>query len=707
MIYGQNEDTLFPQDSYPVNRPSIRNDIDELNIRVNNLEQDLVSNVQSINDNINALKDGYNAQFITEELIANTADINTAEVDDLTVTNLLRADNIKVNNIQGDSLQILGADLHGAHLSDSWIVNTALDNVTINNWQVVEPHLDDGVFTNCNIELGNINRTSIIGSNLYGVKIESDAVYNNAHMEDAAFNNSDFTNGRIVDTNIDGGIINGARIERNTVYVTPIINQADISNSTIHDSVIDNLLIDNVKINTQVQPVESSAVLGYDENGTIIPIVAHFSPTLVNNADYIKTDEFGTAFAGTADTVVTEDSSNLVTSGAVYNGILNNNADATLKKTMFGNNAYAYDAFWPYNGKTPTGNLYFTSNFSCISELGDILFDNKTYSTYGTKDGDGYAVGISNYFMAHGELDGVDGVNNIIIMKDQQFSSPNVEINASFNANGYGVPGKNVYIEEWKPGYFYNIYMVNELHTPAGTFEAYSNYVNYAILPSFCGTSRFIADMLIKGDIEFNTEKWEPIMGLFTWVSDNITLNGFALVEGDMASGNGSININNVGGISANIGTANGTEVNVNVNCISSFLEINIFKGTKVHVELNGTPMKRVSFDATEDADENRHFNDHDIYINGFNSLSVDSANFNNNCYFINTSSFQVTNNVNIYLRPSDDFVDTPDMVFYQLFRNLPAGHINIHIPSTFDNTMAFYNWCNSANPVIMLYNDL
>lgn len=711
MIYGQNEDTLFPQDSYPVNRPSIRDDIDELNIRVNNLEQDLVSNVQSINDNINTLKDGYNAQFITEELIANTADINVAEVDDLTVTNLLRADNIKVNNIQGDSLRILGADLHGAHLSDSWIVNTALDNVTINNWQVVEPHLNDGVFTNCNIELGNINRTSIIGSNLYGVKIESDAVYNNAHMEDASFNNSDFTNGRIVDTNIDGGIINGARIERNTVYVTPIINQADISNSTIHDSVIDNLLIDNVKINTQVQPVESSAVLGYDENGTIIPIVAHFSPTLVNNADYIKTDEFGTAFAGTADTVVTEDSSNLITSGAVYNkvsyDILHNDADATLKQAMFGNNASAYDTLWPYNGKTPTGNLYFTSNFKLISELDDVLFDNSTYSTFGTKDGDGYALSIGSYFMAHGKNDGVDGVNNIIITKDQQFSSPNVEVNASFSANSYGVPGKNVYIEEWKPGYFYNVIMVNELHTPAGTFEAYSNYVNYSIVPGFCGVSRFFADSLIKGDIEFNTEKWEPIIGIYAWTSGNITLNGFASAEADLASVNGSININNVDGISANIATTNSTEVNVNVNGISSYLGINIFKGTSVHVELNGTPMKRVSFDATEDAEENRHFNDHDIYINGFNCLSIDSANFNNNCYFIDSDTGQVTNNVNIYLRPSDDFVDTPDMAFYQLFRNLPSGQINIHIPSTFNNTTAFYNWCNSANPVIVLYNDL
>ena len=708
MIYGQNEDTLFPQDSYPVNRPSIRDDIDALNIRVNDLEQDMASNVQSINDNINALKDGYNAQFITEELIANTADINTAVFDDLTVTNLLRADNIKVNTIQGDALQILGADLHGAHLSDSWIVNTALDNVTINNWQVVEPHLNDGVFTNCNIELGNINRTNIIGSNLYGVKIESDAVYNNAHMEDASFNNSDFTNGRILDTNIDGGIINGARIERNTVYVTPIINQADISNSTIHDSTIDNLLIDNVKINTQVEPVESSAVLGYDENGVIIPIVAHFSPTLVPDAEYIKTDQFGTAFAGKADTVVSEGSSNLVTSDAVYKCVLNNNADASLKSAMVGNTSYSGDECWPYNGVTPTGNLYFTSNFGLISELDDISHNENTLTTYGVKDGDGYAIGIGNYFVAHGnDANVVDGVNNIIITKDQQFSSSFFEINASLNANSYGIDGKNVYIEEWRPGFGCNILMAKTIHTPVGSFGAQNAYINCSILPSVCGTSTFLCYDMMTGDITFNASQWEPILNVLALTSNNVTARGFKYVNGAFGTYNETLSIDNVDTFSGYLTSNEAASFDININKIASFLDVNIGKGTSVHLELNDTPLRRVEFSATEDAEEHRHFNDHDIYINGFNCLNVDSANFNNNCYFINSYTGQIMNNVNIYLRPSDDFADTTDMVFYQLYRNLPAGQINIHIPSTFDDTSTFYQWCNATNPVIMVYNDL
>ena len=81
-------------------------------------------------------------------------------------------------------------------------------------------------------------------------------------------------------------------------------------------------------------PVESNKVLGYDAQGNIIPVEATFELGVPSNAAFLKTDENANVEAGVPDTTVTENSTSLVTSGAVYNAI-DSAADALDSKIDF------------------------------------------------------------------------------------------------------------------------------------------------------------------------------------------------------------------------------------------------------------------------------------------------------------------------------------------------------------------------------------
>ena len=87
---------------------------------------------------------------------------------------------------------------------------------------------------------------------------------------------------------------------------------------TTEKVVVGNINIPNINSET---PVESNKVLGYDAEGNIIPVEATFELGVPNNASYLKTDENANVEAGVPDSTVTENSTNLVTSGAVYDAI--------------------------------------------------------------------------------------------------------------------------------------------------------------------------------------------------------------------------------------------------------------------------------------------------------------------------------------------------------------------------------------------------
>lgn len=74
---------------------------------------------------------------------------------------------------------------------------------------------------------------------------------------------------------------------------------------------------------TTATPIPSTAGVGYDESGNLIPIIVSGGggTALPASADYVYTNAQGESQKGTADTVVTESSTNLVQSGAVYTAL--------------------------------------------------------------------------------------------------------------------------------------------------------------------------------------------------------------------------------------------------------------------------------------------------------------------------------------------------------------------------------------------------
>ena len=97
-----------------------------------------------------------------------------------------------------------------------------------------------------------------------------------------------------------------------------------MGNVEIDNTVINTANVAELFVNTSPEPVTSSAVLGYDSEGRVIPIKAAFEVGFPENANYLYTDQYGTAFPGTAETEVNA-SNNLITSNAVYNALANVN----------------------------------------------------------------------------------------------------------------------------------------------------------------------------------------------------------------------------------------------------------------------------------------------------------------------------------------------------------------------------------------------
>ena len=106
---------------------------------------------------------------------------------------------------------------------------------------------------------------------------------------------------------------------------TPHVENITSIGGNFYDANLFNVAVDNLFVNTQPEPVTTSAVLGYDSEGRVIPVKATFHVGFPENANYLYTDKYGrTALKGTAETKVNA-SNNLITSYAVYNALANVN----------------------------------------------------------------------------------------------------------------------------------------------------------------------------------------------------------------------------------------------------------------------------------------------------------------------------------------------------------------------------------------------
>ena len=164
--------------------------------------------------------------------------------------------------------------------------------------------------------------------------ITNNIIVNNLNANYAVGKYANFAN-----TNTDNAYIENLTVNKPVFDIT--LNTPHVENITsiggnFYDANLFNAAIDNLFINTQLEPITSSAVLGYDSEGRVIPIKAAFEVGFPGNANYLYTDQYGTAFPGIAETKVNA-SDNLITSYAVYNALANVNNGFNTVNNSFNN----------------------------------------------------------------------------------------------------------------------------------------------------------------------------------------------------------------------------------------------------------------------------------------------------------------------------------------------------------------------------------
>ena len=169
------------------------------------------------------------------------------------------------------------------------------NNIIVNN---LNANYAEGRFAN----FDNTFTNNAYVENLTVNKPVFDITLNTPHLENTTSLNGNFYTPNIIDARISGDV------------------SGNLNNISINDLLTNNANISNLYVNVSPTPVQSSAVLGYDSEGRVIPIRATFEVGFPENADYLWTDEHGTAFSGVKATEIGE-VENLITAHGVKNAI--------------------------------------------------------------------------------------------------------------------------------------------------------------------------------------------------------------------------------------------------------------------------------------------------------------------------------------------------------------------------------------------------
>ena len=169
------------------------------------------------------------------------------------------------------------------------------NNIIVNN---LNANYVEGRFAN----FDNTFTNNAYVENLTVNKPVFDITLNTPHLENTTSLNGNFYTPNIIDAKISGDV------------------SGNLNNISINDLLANNANVSNLYVNISPEPVQSSAVLGYDSEGRVIPIRATFEVGFPENSDYLWTDEHGTAFRGVKATEVGE-VENLITAYGVKNAI--------------------------------------------------------------------------------------------------------------------------------------------------------------------------------------------------------------------------------------------------------------------------------------------------------------------------------------------------------------------------------------------------
>ena len=178
---------------------------------------------------------------------------------------------------------------------------TVANNVIVNN---LNANYAEGRFAN----FDNTFTNNAYIENLTVNKPVFDITLNTPHLENTTSLGGNFYNANLFDVNLSGDISGN-------------LNDININNLLANTATIPNLFVD-----ISPAPLTSSAVLGYDEQGRVIPVHAVFDPSFPEDADYLWTDHSGTARKGVRATEIGA-VENLITAYGVKNAIDTLNAE--------------------------------------------------------------------------------------------------------------------------------------------------------------------------------------------------------------------------------------------------------------------------------------------------------------------------------------------------------------------------------------------
>ena len=348
-----------------------QNDIDELNTRINEVQSDVDllaisvnEKAEAVNGRLNTLQNDYNESFETEALKANTADLNVLNVNVQATIKDLNAVNTYIENLIVNK-PVQDLSLRTPHLENTTslngnfyapnIIGGVFDNIQIENMQnfravnieadkVTANTVDLNVLNAVNIQASEITANTVnlnaVTANIADLK-DLNAV--NIRVEDVIANTvnlnavtANTVNLNVLNAvNIEAGEVkaNIANFNEVTANIATLIdlNAMNATANKITANTVDlnvlnaiNIQASEVKANRLIgdflntEPISSSAVVGYDENGQLIPIRASYDVSFPESADYLKTDAQGVARKGTSESGVVQ-STNLIQAGAVQN----------------------------------------------------------------------------------------------------------------------------------------------------------------------------------------------------------------------------------------------------------------------------------------------------------------------------------------------------------------------------------------------------
>jgi hypothetical protein len=396
--------------------------------------------------------------------------------------------NQRINDVESELALVnanLSSDIENVSINLNTYVNEQANTLVTNN--IVVNNINANYALGKYANFANTNTDNAYIENLTVNKPVFDITLNTPHLENTTSLNGNFYSPNLIDAKFSGDTSANFNIVN--------VNTANIS---------------NLFVNTQPTPISSSAVLGYDVDGRVIPIHATFDAGFPENANYLFTDRAGTAFAGVAATEVgTTD--NLITAYAVKNVIDEvyanvsssfNNVYNSLNNIDAWQNAFENDV---YNNFNEVYNAFndVANNFNDVAN---------TFNDVNTFVNDGFN-NVYNY---------ISNINTNVDLNDINNNFANIDSNFNNSDNNFANMANN----------FNDIYSMLSMIFSASTSNAKYWSVNNMSYWNSDQNFHFINQSLrtIRFETPANTAGWNISLGASPVYIDYNTNNGTELI---------------------------------------------------------------------------------------------------------------------------------------------------------------------------------